>query len=163
MRATATGTVDFTGIDVGDDEIIGQPGDYLTSPLFRGGAWRVIAVQLGGVEAILDLYQTQLAGSRNATDALQLARFGKALIAAETARLWVGKACLVAESPDLNPAEIDAFVDLARNAFEEAGSERHRAGAKGHRAQGVLEAESPGKEWFATCRPTCASQRSTDR
>ena len=121
MRATATGTVDFTGIVIDEDEIVGEPEDYMTSPLFRGGgAWRVIAVQLGGVEAIMQLYLRQLSESRGATDPLQLARLGKALIAAETARLWVGKACRVAEGPIDEPTSIDAYVDLARNAFEQA-------------------------------------------
>ena len=120
MRATSTGTVDFTGIPVSDDEVVGKPDDYTTSPWFRGGAWRVIAVQLGGVEAILDLYRDQLAGSRNASDPLQLARFGDALIAAETARLWVRQACRTAEGQDADAVFIDSYVDLARNAFEQA-------------------------------------------
>ncbi len=120
MRATATGTVDFTGIAVDDDEIIGKPNDYMTSPLFRGGAWRVIATQLGGVEAILGHYKAQLSGVRGVGDPLQLARFGEALIAAETARLWVTKACRTAEDPSADPKVVDATVDLARNAFEGA-------------------------------------------
>ena len=68
----------------------------------------------------MQLYSRQLFESRGATDPLQLARLGKALIAAETARLWVGKACHVAEGPIDEPASIDAYVDLARNAFEQA-------------------------------------------
>ena len=120
MRATATGTVDFTGIPVSDHEIVGKPDDYMTSPLFRGGAWRVIATQLGGVEAILDQYRLQLSGVRGVGDPLQLARFGEALIAAETARLWVTKACRTAEDPFADPNVVDATVDLARNAFEGA-------------------------------------------
>ena len=120
MRATATGTVDFSGIAVGKDEIVGKPDDYMTSPLFRGGAWRVIAVQLGGVEAVMQLYTSQLAGSRGADDPLQLARLGEALIAVETARLWVGMACRTAEAVNGEPEAIDACVDLARNAFEQA-------------------------------------------
>ncbi len=120
MRATATGTVDFTGIPVNDDEVVGKPNDYMTSPLFRGGAWRVIATQLGGVEAVLEQYRAQLSGVRGAGDPLQLARFGEALIAAETARLWVIKACRTAEDPFADPSVVDATVDLARNAFEGA-------------------------------------------
>ncbi len=120
MRATATGTVDFTDIVLHEDDIVGAPNDYMRSPLFRGGAWRVIATQLGGVEAVLALYKAQLAGGRSAGDPVQLARFGEALIAAETARLWVSSACLKAEGGDSDPVAIDAYVDLARNAFEQS-------------------------------------------
>ena len=120
MRATATGTVDFTGIEVGDDELVGQRGDYLRSPYFRGGAWRVIAVQLGGVEAVLDHYQKQLGENPHRDHPIQLARFGDAMIAAETARLWVRQASEFAEGPIDDVDAVDAYVDLARNAFERA-------------------------------------------
>ena len=120
MRATATGTVDFDGVLVAEDEIVGRPGDYLRAPVFRGGAWRVIAVQLGGLEAILDLYKAQLRESPHRDHPLQLARFGEAAIACETARLWVRQASRVAEGPFDDADAVDAYVDLARNAFEAA-------------------------------------------
>lgn len=120
MRATATGAVDFTGIAVTRAETVGGTGDYMRSPFFRGGAWRVIAVQLGGLEALMAHYKAQVASSRNAADPLQLARFGEALVAIETARLWVAEACRRAEMPSDDHAAIDAYVDLARNAFEQA-------------------------------------------
>ena len=64
MRATETGSVDFTGIEVTPAEIVGQPGDYMRSPFFRGGAWRVIAVQLGGLEGMMALYKAQVMAGR---------------------------------------------------------------------------------------------------
>ncbi len=122
MRATATGTVDFTGIVVAPGEIVGAPGDYLRSPYFRGGAWRVIAAQYGGLAAIFDEYKTQLAAGPHREQPIQLARFGEAAIAIETARLWVWQACRIAEG--VGDADgIDAYVDLARNAFERAALE----------------------------------------
>ena len=120
MRATATGSVDFEGIEVGEDELVGSKGDYLRSPYFRGGAWRVIAVQLGGLEAVLAAFRTQLRASPNGDQPLQLARYGEAEIACETARLWVEKAARLAEGPVDDADSIDAYVDLARNAFEAA-------------------------------------------
>ena len=122
MRATATGTVEFTGIAVAPDEIVGVPGDYLRSPYFRGGAWRVIAAQLGGLVAIFDEYRAQLAAGPHRDQPIQLARFGEAAIACETARLWVQQACRIAEGGGDADA-IDAYVDLARNAFERAALE----------------------------------------
>ena len=123
MRATATGTVDFDGLIVQEHELVGCLGDYLRPPYFKGGAWRVIAVQLGGVEAIMTLYKAQLAASPHRAHPVQLARFGAAAIAAETARLWVRQAGTVAEGPFENADAVDAFVDLARNAFERAALE----------------------------------------
>ena len=120
MRATATGSVDFDGIEIGDGELVGAKGDYLRSPYFRGGAWRVVAVQLGGLEAVLDTFGAQLRDSPNRDQPLQLARYGEAEIACETARLWVEKAARLAEGSVDDADAIDAYVDLARNAFETA-------------------------------------------
>ena len=118
MRATATGSVDFDGIVVAADELVGAAGDYLRSPYFRGGAWRVLAVQLGGLEAVLATYAAQLRASPHRDQPLQLARYAEAEIACETARLWVEKAARVAEGSGEDAEAIDAYVDLARNAFE---------------------------------------------
>lgn len=60
MRATATGTVDFTGIEVNAAEVIGAPGDYLRSPAFKGGAWRFAAVQAGAVLRLATLMREAL-------------------------------------------------------------------------------------------------------
>lgn len=123
MRATATGTVNFSGIAISPDEVVGCPGDYLRSPFFRGGAWRVIAVQLGGLAAILAEYRAQLSQSPHRDHPLQLARYGEAAIAYETARLWVRHAAKTAESEFDDADAVDAYVDLARNAFETAALE----------------------------------------
>ena len=120
MRATATGSVDFDGVAVGANEIVGVAGDYLRSPYFRGGAWRVLAVQLGGVEAIIDAYAAQLRESPHRDHPLQLARYAETEIACETARLWVEKAARTAEGRFEDAEAVDAYVDLARNAFEGA-------------------------------------------
>ena len=120
MRATATGSVDFDGIGISPDEIVGALGDYTRPPFFRGGAWRVIAVQLGGLEAVMSAYKDQLSVSPHKDHPLQLARFGEAAIACETARLWVRQAAAKAEGPFEDADEVDAYVDLARNAFEDA-------------------------------------------
>ncbi len=120
MKATATGSVDFTGISVTPDAIVGRPGDYMRSPYFRGGAWRVMAVQFGGLRALLESYRSQLVESGRDGDRVQRARFGDAAASVETARLWVSEACRRAEDEDGDPAAIDAYVDLMRGAFERA-------------------------------------------
>ena len=118
MKATATGTVDFSGLTVGSDECVGMPGDYLRSPYFRGGAWRVMAVQFGGMCALLRSARQQLVESGRDTDRLQRMRFGQGVAARETARLWIAEACRRAEDDRSDPAGVDAYVDLMRGAFE---------------------------------------------
>ena len=120
MKASATGTVDFTDAAITSREIVGRPGDYMRPPYFRGGAWRVMAVQLGGLFALLESYRDQITGSGRDGDRMQRARFAEAVAAAETARLWVREAARLAESPEADPAEIDAYVDLMRGTFERA-------------------------------------------
>lgn len=121
MRASATGTVDLTGLT--PLAVFGGPGDYHRQPHFSGGAWRFAAVQLGGIEAVFEAWRGHLARTGRGDDPHQLARLGEGAIALEGARLFVGRAAgLVAE--DALPAErIVAFVDLTRIAVERAGLE----------------------------------------
>ena len=120
MRASATGTVDFTDVAITANEVVGRPGDYMRSPYFRGGAWRVMAVQLGGLFALLQSYREQIAGAGRDGDRVQRARFAEAVAAVETARLWVREAARLAENAEADPAQIDAYVDLMRGTFERA-------------------------------------------
>ena len=55
MRASATGAVDFTGVEIKPIEIVGREGDYERQPWFSAGAWRFAAVHLGGMERLFDL------------------------------------------------------------------------------------------------------------
>lgn len=118
MRGTATGTVDFAGVFVPNAAAVGGPGDYYRSPLFSGGAWRVLAVQLGGVERAMQLHAARLTASGRANDPVFRARFARAAGSAEAARLLVAEAATRAEAGG-DPATIDAYVDLARATFED--------------------------------------------
>ncbi|BAQ49277.1 MULTISPECIES: acyl-CoA dehydrogenase family protein [Methylobacterium] len=92
MRASATGTVDFEGIAVTGDEMLGGWDDYHRQPVFSGGAWRFAAVQLGGIEAVFDAWRSHLAGTGHGGDPHHLARPGEGAIALEGARSWVERA-----------------------------------------------------------------------
>lgn len=120
MRASATGTVDFSGIEVGVAGLVGEPGDYLRQPFFSAGAWRFAAVHLGGLERLLDELREHLGRTGRAADPYQLARVGQAAIAAETAHLWLERACLLAEDSATDPDMVVAYVNLARLAVERA-------------------------------------------
>ena len=120
MRAAVTGQVDFTGTATRADRIIGEPGDYLREPDFSAGAWRSSAVALGGLFRLVDLLRRQLAERGRDRDPHQRARFGQALIAHETGRLWLERAGRMAEDLQADDAEIVATVGLARIAVERA-------------------------------------------
>lgn len=120
MRASMTGTADFTGIKVSDDEIIGSIDDYYRPPLFAGGAWRVLAVQLGALDHLVALHRAALDTRGRAEDPVQRARFGEAVAQLETARLWTARAAAIAEDHTQPDGEIDTLVNLARHCFEHA-------------------------------------------
>ncbi len=91
MRASATGAVDFTGIEIEPLEIVGREGDYERQPWFSAGAWRFAAVHLGGMERLFDLLRRHLQETNRGQDPHQAARLGRAAMAIETARLWVAR------------------------------------------------------------------------
>lgn len=122
MRASASGAYDFTGLAVSHDDIIGGPDDYHRQPAFSAGAWRFCAVQLGGIERLLDLVRDHLVRMKRDSDPHQLSRVGRAAIATQSARLWVAAAATRAEAARPADAEsLIAFVNLTRLAVERAG------------------------------------------
>ena len=68
MRASATGSFDFSGVEVVPGQVVGADGDYHRQPLFSGGAWRFAAVQLGGIERLLDEARLHLRRAGRAED-----------------------------------------------------------------------------------------------
>lgn len=118
MRATVSGTYDFTDLSVSSADLIGQPGDYEKEPRFTAGAWRFAAVQLGGVEALLILLREHLNGCGAGKDPIHRMRFASAAVAARNAALWVEKAAAMAEAldPDSMPVTL-----MARGVVEDAG------------------------------------------
>jgi alkylation response protein AidB-like acyl-CoA dehydrogenase len=95
MRASASGQVNFSGIEVTNDSIIGGPDDFHRQPMFSVGAWRFAAVQLGGIATLYDLARAQLVSTGRGDNPHQLARMGTAAMAVESARLWIFRACAV--------------------------------------------------------------------
>ena len=118
MRATVSGTFDFTGMRVTDDDRVGEPGAYEQEPRFTAGAWRFTAVQLGGVEALLMLLRDHLRTSGADKDPIHRARFGQAVISARNAALWVDKAAVMAEALDPNSIPLTL---MTRGVVEDAG------------------------------------------
>jgi alkylation response protein AidB-like acyl-CoA dehydrogenase len=120
MRSAVTGMVDFTGVTVGHEAVLGRPGDYQREPDFSCGTWRGSAVAFGGLCALLDVAVSDLRARHRIDEPNQLARLGQAMIARETSRLWVRNAALIAEDKRADPQEAVAYTGLARIAVETA-------------------------------------------
>ena len=120
MRASRSGRFDLDGLEIAPDQLVGGPDDYLRQPWFSGGAWRVLAVHLGAMERVLDLWRAHLRGAGRDGDPVQRARFGVGAGAVETSRLWVARAGATAEAADADPGTVAAYVDLARRAVGDA-------------------------------------------
>ncbi len=124
MRATATGSVDLTGLKIKAAEVVGAPGDYYRAPLFKGGAWRFAAVHAGAVARLAALVRGELRARGRDADPHQLARAGALALAAETAELWVLRAAEVLEgAAEADAPAAEAYANLARTAVERAAME----------------------------------------
>lgn len=120
MRAATTGRVDLAGVSVGLDALIGAVGDYLREPVFSAAAWRNYAVILGAVASLIGHCRSELRARGRADNPFQRMRFGEAVIAHETGRLWLREAALRAEAATGSGADAVAYVNLARIAAETA-------------------------------------------
>jgi alkylation response protein AidB-like acyl-CoA dehydrogenase len=120
MRAAATKRMVFDELSVAADAFIGQPDDYTREPAFSTGAWRALAVTLGGLEALIEEARAQLVRRERHRNPHQQARMGRATIAQESARLWCRQAALVAADSYAAPEAKTAYVNLGRIAIETA-------------------------------------------
>lgn len=123
MRSTATGTVDLTGLTVDADRVLGAPGDYGREPWFRGGAWRFCAVQLGAVEALIELYREHLRVTRRASDPFQLQRIAQCCAATYGATLATERAAHGVASATCSSADAVALVGLSRMLVDQAATD----------------------------------------
>lgn len=149
MEDSDSFAVDFTGADIGDDALLGEPGDYERSPWFTAGASRFVAVQTGGIEQLVADFGAFLRRRNAQDDALQLARFGECTVAARSAVLWTN-ACVDAwvrydrDASATAESELLVTVDAARHAVERCALDVCERVERGVGARGLL-----GNEPFA--------------
>ena len=91
MRSSGSHIVDFSGLPVEDDWAIGCPGNYTNEPWISAGAIRFVAVQVGGMHALLDTTVDHLRGSSRGQDRLQQQRLATMATAVETGYLWLDR------------------------------------------------------------------------
>ncbi len=115
MRATASGTFDFSGVTA---EALGAAGDYLREPHFQGGVWRYAAVQTGGLEALAEEVR-RAAQAADPPGEAQIHRLARIASLAHRARLIVEDAATRAEAPGAGPEAV-ALSLSAREEVEAA-------------------------------------------
>jgi len=92
MKASASFKMDFTGIVLEENDILGPPDAYYRQPYFSGGALRFAAVQLGGAESVMDQTHQFLRAARRTADPFQRARIAEISYLVETGNLWLNQA-----------------------------------------------------------------------
>ncbi|WP_240471719.1 acyl-CoA dehydrogenase family protein [Hymenobacter aerophilus] len=119
MRASASFRVDFTGLEVAPEQLLGQPGDYYQQPWFSGGAIRFAAVQLGGAEAIFDETRRFLRALGRTDDPYQRQRLGQLSILVASGQHWLRAAADLAARPGPDAETVVAHANLVRSAIED--------------------------------------------
>jgi alkylation response protein AidB-like acyl-CoA dehydrogenase len=146
MRSSATFKIDFTGIELTQDDLIGDPGDYHRPPWFTGGAIRFAAVQLGGAQALLDETRWFLQKIGRTEDPFQRQRIGTAQIAAEAGNLWLDRAgeildrALTAKT-DEEFQQIMSYAGMTRTAIEQIALDMIRWSQQSVGARGLARPE----------------------
>lgn len=149
MRATASFRADFTGLEIGKDDLIGQPNDYYRAPWFGGGAARFAAVQLGGAAAVLDETRRFLRRIGRTDDPYQRQRLGEMLALHEAGQLWLRGAAEHAALPatasePVLPARLtstSSYVNALRTITEDNCLQTLRLAERSVGARGLLQPE----------------------
>ncbi len=126
MRGAGTSRVDLSGLPVADEDIIGQPGDYLREPELSLGAWRPLAVLAGGIAALVSAFAADLLSRERDRDTHQRIRLGELLILREQAALWARGAAARSGHAGSDPVAGERaaeWIKLARNAVDRTAAQ----------------------------------------
>lgn len=136
MLATQSIRVDFTGVELGPEALIGAPGEYTQEPWFSGGAIRFAAVHLGGAEAVAEAARAFLRDLGRTDNPYQAQRMGEMAALLETGNLWLEGAAARAEAAAAAPEQLVAYAGLMRRTIERIGLEvmEHAVRSAGARA-----------------------------
>ena len=118
MRNSVSHKIDFTGVDLATNDLLGQPDDYNRQPYLSGGAIRFAAVQLGGAESILSHTRTYLQRLGRTDDTHQQHRVGRMVVAVESGKMWLAHAGFVLDS-DADEERVVYTANQVRTAIAE--------------------------------------------
>ncbi len=121
MKASGSHVVSLDGVAINETTSLGTADSYIREPWFSAGAIRFLAVQVGGMQAILDVTSEHLRRAQRADDAHQIHRVGQMGVAVATGYQWLDQAAQHwAQVGFLPNAEVIAFANAARVAIERA-------------------------------------------
>lgn len=136
MRATGSVRADFSGLEIGQSDLLGAPGDYYRQPAFGGGAIRYMAVQIGGARAVLEAVRAYLRDQDRDRDLFQRERTGRMAALVETGALWLDRAGALADTLDADT--LVEYTHMARAVVEDACLEILRLAERSVGARGLL-------------------------
>lgn len=122
MKASGSYTVDFSGYQLAQNELLALPGQYLKQPYFNGGAIRFAAVQLGGAEAIADHTLKYLKDLNRTEDPFQKIRLANIFSQITAGNLWLSQAGKNYDAwcnETSRETQLIAFANMTRVAIEE--------------------------------------------
>ena len=144
MAASESFGVDFSGVTLHEDDLIGEPGDFYRDPLFYGGAIRFAAVQAGALLRLHRLFAQRLESAAS-TDPYQIARLGEIAIGAQEAVLWIERAgavageCFSVDASKLQIERMHETADMTRLAIERIANAMLPRIISGVGAHGLLQ------------------------
>lgn len=143
MRASGSHVVDFTGLKIDPEWILGGPGDYVRQPWFSAGAMRFAAVQVGGAHAILDLALDHLRRTGRGADPYQSHRLARMGMAVESGYGWLKTAggawrIAAAQGDAVSAGSVMAAANATRCAVEDLAIEVLELAERGVGAAGLI-------------------------
>ncbi len=138
MRATSSVHMDFSGLEVGPADLLGQPGDYYRQPAFGGGGIRFMAVQMGGAAAILEHTRLFLREQNRTEDPFQRERVGRMSSLIETGDLWLRGAGEITDNTESDADTVVQYAHMARAVIEDICLEVLRLSERCIGARGLL-------------------------
>jgi alkylation response protein AidB-like acyl-CoA dehydrogenase len=140
MKASGSHIVSFEGIVASESERLGSPNDYLKEPWFSGGAVRFLAVQVGGMHALLEATIDHLRQTKRTQDPHQTHRVGLMGVGVATAYQWIENvAQRWAGLKQHESVEIIFFANAARVAIERAALDVLELAERSVGAAGMIE------------------------
>lgn len=145
MRRSVSYKLDFSGIPLREDELLGRPGEYTRQPHFSGGAVRFAAVQLGGAEALLDATRDFLRQLGRTGDGYQRTRVGRMAIQVQTGKLWLDSIQTISPASRVRAKEIINHANMLRTVVLNICEECLQLSAHSVGARGMLEPHPFGR------------------